>query len=110
MSIRQTFHTIILSAILFLSSSAGYAARDFLDEQNWAYDPAVPTMQGVLGYAYGEQISSHHQIVTYLQALASSSPDRMKLIEYATSWEGRKLYYMIISAPGNITSLELKHA
>jgi hypothetical protein len=95
----------MLGVLLQLVLSTGYAARDVLDEQSLQYDPAVPSMQEVLGYAYGEQISSHHQIVTYVQALAAANPDRMRLIEYATSWEGRKLYYMVISSRQNIARL-----
>lgn len=105
MSSMPTLEAIILCAFLQLISSASYASGDLLDAQSLAYDPAVPTLKDVLGYAYGERISSHQQIVGYSQALARSNPERMKLIEYATSWEGRKLYYIIISAADNIAAL-----
>ena len=41
-----------------------------------------------------------------VKALADAAPDRAQLVQYATSWEGRPLYYLILSAPQNIARLE----
>jgi len=71
-----------------------------------SFDPAVPTMEEVLGHAPGEQISSPEQIQRYFQALAESQPDRIRLIDYATSWQGRPLYYAIIGSPERIGDLD----
>ena len=70
------------------------------------YDPAVPTFQKVLGYGPGERISSHTNLMRYMEALAQAAPARMKVFEYARSWEDRKLVYAAIGSEANIRRLD----
>ncbi|MEP7364514.1 MAG: M14 family metallopeptidase [Acidobacteriota bacterium] len=70
-----------------------------------SYDPAIPTVEKVLGYKPGERISSHANLMRYMDALAAAAPTRMKLFEYAKSWEGRKLVYAAIGSEANIRRL-----
>lgn len=70
------------------------------------YDVAVPSVQSVLGYAPGQHISSYDEMMRYLQALAAAVPERVKLVQYATSWEGRKLIYLAIGNAQRIAELE----
>ncbi len=69
------------------------------------YDPAVPTHKKVLGYEPGDHVSSHAQIMQYMDALAAAYPNRMKVWEYAKTWEGRKLVYAAIGSEANIKRL-----
>jgi hypothetical protein len=69
------------------------------------YDPAVPTFKKVLGYEPGEHISSHAQLMQYLNALAAAVPSQMKVFEFGQSWEGRKFVYAAIGSPANIKRL-----
>jgi len=69
------------------------------------YDAAVPTPKKVLGYDFGDRISSHANIVKYLQALASAQPNRIKLFEYGKTWEGRELVYAVIGSEANMRRL-----
>lgn len=69
------------------------------------YDANVPTPDSVLGYRVGDKPATHAQIEAVLHAIAAKSP-RVKLFEYATSHEGRKLYYLVISSEANIKRLE----
>jgi hypothetical protein len=64
---------------------------------NTTYDPAIPTLEAVVGHGHGEEITTPDQIARYLEALAKAAPDRTKLVEYATSWEGRPLHYLIVT-------------
>lgn len=66
------------------------------------YDPAIPTTQKVLGYAPGDRLASHAHLMKYFEALAAAAPNRVKLFEYAKSWEGRKLVYAAIGSEANI--------
>ncbi|MEQ8407790.1 MAG: M14 family metallopeptidase [Gammaproteobacteria bacterium] len=70
------------------------------------YDPAIPTIEDVLGYAPGEQITWHRDAIRYFQALQAAAPERMTITEYARSWQGRELIYAVVSAPENIANLE----
>lgn len=69
------------------------------------YDPSVPTHKKVLGYEPGDHVSSHAQIMQYMDALAAANPNRMKVWEYAKTWEGRKLIYAAIGSEANIKRL-----
>jgi enhancing lycopene biosynthesis protein 2 len=69
------------------------------------YDPAIPTFEKVLGYAPGERIASHAHIMRYFEALAASQPKRVKLLDYAKSWEGKKLIIALIGNEQNIARL-----
>ncbi len=70
------------------------------------YDPAVPNHKKVLDYDPGERISSHGNILKYLEALAAAAPARLKIFEYARSWEGRKLVYAAVGSEANIKRIE----
>jgi hypothetical protein len=71
-----------------------------------SYAEDVPTMQQVLGHQAGERISTHGQMMTYMQALADHAPDQLRLYTYAHSWEGRPLIYAVIGSKANIAALD----
>ncbi|MDX2151046.1 MAG: M14 family metallopeptidase [Bryobacteraceae bacterium] len=75
------------------------------------YDPSIPTFRKVLGYDPGERIASHAHIIQYFDALAAAAPSRMRVFEYARSWEGRRLIYAAVGSEQNIRRLdEIKKA
>ncbi|MBI4904227.1 MAG: peptidase M14 [Acidobacteria bacterium] len=92
---------LILGALLSLGLSA--QTPEFWPGTQ--YDPAIPTFKKVLGYDTGTRISSHANLMRYMEALAASAPTRMKIFEYAKSWEGRKLIYAAIGSEANIRRL-----
>lgn len=65
----------------------------------------MPTPRKVLGYDFGDRISSHANIVRYLNALAAAEPNRIKVFEYGKTWEGRELIYAAIGSEANIKRL-----
>ncbi len=69
-------------------------------------DEKIPTSQQALRYNWGDDISSHYQIETYLGRLAEAAPERTKLVQYGSSYEGRSLNYLVISSPDNIAQLD----
>jgi len=90
---------------LWLLASAGSAQSRFEFWPATAYDPAIPTHEKVLGYKPGDRISWHSALIKYLEALAAAQPGRMKIWDYATTWEGRKLVYAAIASPDNMRRL-----
>lgn len=70
------------------------------------YDPAVPTLVDVVGHDHGEAITASADINTFLEALQSHAPDRMKIETYAESWQGRDLTYAMISSAENMARLD----
>ena len=70
------------------------------------YDPAAPAIQQVLSYGPGERITTPENIVRYMEALAKYAPDRVRIFDYAKSWEGRRLIYVAIGTPDRIKQLD----
>ncbi len=95
---------VLVAAAVVSLSAAGQGRFEFWPGA--AYDPGVPTFRGVLGYDPGERITSHAGIMKYLEALAApggaAGAPRVKLVEYARSWEGRKLVYAVVGSEANL--------
>ncbi len=70
------------------------------------YDPAIPTLKSVIGHANGERITRPEDAVRYLGALRRAAPTRMRLFEYARSWENRPLVYAVIGSAATIARLD----
>ena len=93
-----------LSVLAFCLVSSSASAQVLWP--NTTYDPAIPTLEAVVGHDHGDAISTPEQIGRYLDALARAAPDRTRLVHYATSWEGRPLHYLVIGAPARIAKLD----
>jgi hypothetical protein len=67
----------------------------------------VPAPKDVLGFTPGDdyKLADYAGIVTYFQKVASVS-DRVKLVEFGKSSEGRAMYLAMISDPENLKQIE----
>ncbi len=70
------------------------------------YDPAIPTLKQVVGHENGVEITAPADVVAYFRALEKAAPDRIKVFEYARSWEDRPLIYAVIGSPEYIGNLK----
>ena len=59
-----------------------------------------------LGYELGSKFSRHHQVTDYYEYLAEAAPERVRLQQYGTTYEGRRLVVAFISSAENISNLE----
>ena len=94
-------------ATYLLASIAG--ADQPVEQVGWPgvdFDPAIPTVEAVLGYAPGERLSLPSEAERYVRALADAAPDRTRLVEYAKSWEGRPLHYLLVGTPETISRVD----
>lgn len=73
---------------------------------NVEYNPAIPNHLESLGFKVGDKISNHGEMLLFFEKLKNKAPDRMRIIEYGRSWEGRKLVYVVIGNPQNIANLD----
>lgn len=96
---RKNFAALMITATLLISLSA--VAQEFEFFPGAAYDPSVPTLQQVVGHAWGEKITMHHEAERYLKTLAEVSP-KVELVRFGQTWEGRSLYYVIVSSEANL--------
>lgn len=95
---------VVLAAVWASTLTAqAVQAQSFLEGD---VDPAIPTLTAAVGHAPATRITSPDQAYTYLKALADAAPDRTRLVQYAVSWEGRPLYYLILSAPQNMARID----
>ncbi|HSM59807.1 MAG TPA: M14 family zinc carboxypeptidase, partial [Longimicrobiales bacterium] len=70
------------------------------------YDPAIPTVEQVLGHDVREEITPAEDVLRYMEALAAAAPARTRLIPYAESWEGRPLTALLIGSADNLDRLD----
>jgi len=94
---------VVLLAILSSAAAHGDAA-DFLPGSRYSAD--APVFVDVLGYEAGERISSPNKVRKWFDALEAAYPDRIQLVPYATSWEGRELFYAVIGTPERLANLD----
>jgi len=80
-------------------------AQEFEYIPGTQYSDAIPTVEQVLGYKSGDEITSHGDMVKYFEALQKAAPDRVKIFGYGKTWENRPLMYVAISNADNITAL-----
>ena len=73
---------------------------------NADYDPAIPSIEDVLGYEMGARITHPADVLRYFEALQEAAPDRIVVRQYATSWQHRPLIYAVVSSADNIGNLE----
>ncbi len=69
------------------------------------YNPDIPKIDSVLGYAVGERLSRHADLEKYVTALANVS-ERVKLYAYGKSYEARTLYYLVVGSPENLAQTD----
>ena len=94
---------LILSTLLAAALAQPQSKFEFWPGAS--YDPAVPAHEKVLGYKAGDRVSSHASIVAYMEALAAAAASRMKVWDYAKTWEGRRLVYAAVGSEANIRRL-----
>lgn len=83
-----------------------FAQDDFVFWPNADYDPAIPTVEDVLGYRSGDRITWHADAIRYFEALQKVAPDRVSVFRYAQSWEGRDLIYVIVTSASNMARID----
>lgn len=70
------------------------------------YNPAVPKPEAVLGYQPGERHTVYADQERVVRAIEQKAGDRMKVMVFGKSTEGRPLRVVAISSPKNIARLE----
>lgn len=93
--------------VLLLSSFFSFAQTDlsYYLPKNVSYDAKIPTPKQYLGYELGEQHVTPYEIYGYYREVAKYS-DRIKIEQYARSFENRELLMVTVSSPKNLSNLE----
>lgn len=83
------------------SPLAGIVYGESLYPDDADHDPGVPAPDAFTDSRDGRRAATSEQILAYARAVAAASP-RVQLTEYALSYEGRPLVYLVISSPENL--------
>ncbi len=104
---RTRLPLIISSFLLVFLALAPVAGAQMHGGEEFAFypddagfDPAIPTLEEVVGHAWGERITSPEEALRYIDHLAAASP-KVTVHEYARSWEGRPLVYVVVASEAN---------
>jgi len=99
-SVRVSATIFIFLTMYFFSAQQAFS---FIPDVT--YDPAIPTLEQVAGHAWGKRITTHSECEDYVRALAGASR-RAELFTYGKTWEGRRLYYLVIGTEQRLDELE----
>lgn len=78
---------------------------DYYLPNDVTYNTNIPTPKSILGHEVGEWHVTHDKLVHYMTTLAESS-DRITLENRGSTFEGRPLLLLTITAPKNHTNIE----
>ncbi len=70
------------------------------------YRTNIPCPETVIGYEAGATHTTFRDQERYIQAVAAAVPERVRVIEYGKSVQGRPLRLVIVSSPENIARLD----
>ena len=94
-------------AVLIVALGAAIAVHG--QAREWwpgtTYDPAIPTPESAIGYAMGDYLTEHGEMLAYMRRLETVS-DRVKVFSVGRSNERREIILVAVSAPGNIQRRE----
>ncbi|MEM1379266.1 MAG: M14 family metallopeptidase [Pseudomonadota bacterium] len=90
-------------AALMLSTAPALAGLPFTEAD---YALEIPTLQSVVGHKPGEEMTTADETLKYIEALRDAAPDRMRVVPYAESWQGRQLVYAVIGSPENMAKID----
>ena len=110
--IKKAFILITLGTVNF-SVHASLLMKPTLDSDlvysgnllDGEYQSGVSNPDTILGFEVGARVASPAQITKAIEIWAAQS-DRIKVIEYARSHEGRPLHAIFISSPDNLSKLD----
>ena len=94
----------ILAGLKVVSAQEVPGLEYYLPSQ-YTYDPDIPTPESVIGHQVGEWHITHDKLVQYMQALAAAS-DRISLEDRGSTFEGRPLLLLTVTAPENHNRIE----
>lgn len=99
------FASLLLTLLLFLSTTPSTAQKDFFFPGKSNFDPTIPTPEEFLGYKIGEFHTRHDRLVDYFYELAAKS-DRVHVQEIGKTYEQRPMIVATISSSENYMNLD----
>lgn len=93
----------MISSVLGLALAL--SAPNFHFDSNAPYQKSVPTVESILGYEVGDRHTVFYDQERVVLGIAKAAPNRVKVLDYGKSTEGRPLRTLAISSPQNLKML-----
>src|SRR3989339_1487264 len=97
--------SVIIFITLLITGTINSQINEIPFYPNGIYDEKIPTPASVIGFEIGEKPVRYSDVYLYFNTLADKS-ERVRIIESGQTYEGRKLFYLMISSPENILKLD----
>ena len=91
--------------ILLLASLVAMSLMSFA-QSTPSSSTSLLTPDQFLGYRIGSRFTPHYRVLAYAEQVARQLPNRVKLIPYGTTYEGRQLMVVAIASEANMARLE----
>lgn len=104
---RSAMALVCAALSLAFSTAAGAQESSPFDIR---HDPEIPDAVDGLGHEFGAEITPPEDAIAYLRALEDAAPDRIRVFDYAESWQGRTLAYAVIARPEILADLDAVRA
>ena len=92
-------HVLLLAGLIVASLSA-------LAQTTAPASTTVSSPAQFLGYKIGDRFTPHHRVLAYAEQVARQMPNRVKLLPYGTTYEGRQLMAVAIASDANMNRLD----
>ncbi len=96
--------TLLLCALAIATNAFAQDRFDFYSRG--PYSNTVPRPFMITGYDPGQFQTPHGQVVRVIEKIAAAAPSRVRVIENGDTWEHRKMYLIVVSAPENLARLD----
>ncbi|MEZ4828064.1 MAG: M14 family metallopeptidase [Bacteroidia bacterium] len=67
---------------------------------SFSFAADIPSPEAFLGYAPGTRFTFHYQITEYFRTVAAAS-EKVAIVPYGYTWEGRPLLVAVVTSPAN---------
>ncbi|WNC68349.1 M14 family metallopeptidase [Thalassotalea nanhaiensis] len=110
-SIKQLTSWLLLASASFTATSTEVmkptplAQAEYPNILTGTYNSAITSPEKFLGFEVGQKTATPEQINTLVNIWAKES-ERASIIEYARTYEGRPLHYLIISSKEHVANID----
>lgn len=96
---------VVVGTLVAMAAAISAAAGDFLDLLPPPVAGKAPEPVASWGFDWGEDVPDAQQVVLLARQLAAAVPERVQLVPYATSLEGRPLVLLVVASEANLARL-----
>lgn len=101
----RTISALAVATLAGVVVPPGASEARFVDLLPAPTSTKAPEAAATWGFDWGEDVPDAEQVLRFARQLAAAVPERVQLIEYATSLEGRPLVLLVVASEANMAKL-----